>query len=226
MEEQVKLLGTSRSPFSYRVVWALKHKGINYEYIEEDLFNKSHDLLTYNPIYKMIPVLVHAGKPVVESTVILEYIEETWPQNPLFPKDPHDKAEARFWIKFGEDKSPDFFQIFHTIGEEQAKATENAKEVLKIIEQQGLGEKKFFGGNTIGLTDIAFGWIAFWLEVIQEAAGVKVFQPDDFPCLQSWINNFKQFPVIKENIPDRDALLDHFKRRREMVVASKSAAQY
>ncbi|CAN4080237.1 unnamed protein product [Withania somnifera] len=225
MEEQVKLLGAFPSPFSYRVIWALKYKGINYEYIEEDLSNKSHPLLTYNPLYKMIPVLVHAGKPIAESTIILEYIEETWPNNPLFPKDPHDKAEARFWIKFGEDKSAEFFQIFHKIGEEQAKATDDAKEVLRIIEEHGLGEKKFFGGDTIGLTDIAFGWIAFWLEVIQEAAGVMVFQPDDFPRLKSWINNFKQVPIIKENIPDRDAMLHYFKCRREMIVTSYDQAQ-
>lgn len=49
-------------------------------------------------------MLVHGENPVCESMVIIEYIEEMWPQNPLMLNDPYDRALARFWIKFAEDK--------------------------------------------------------------------------------------------------------------------------
>lgn len=100
-EDQVTLLGAWTSPYVKRVELALKIKGIPYKYVEEDLKNKSSLLLNYNPIYKKVPILVHNGKPIVESSVILEYIDETWKNGPpLLPQDPYKRAQVRFWASF------------------------------------------------------------------------------------------------------------------------------
>ena len=93
------LLDFWSSVFGLRVRIALAEKDIKYEYKEEDLMNdnKSPLLLEMNPIHKKIPVLIHNGKPVCESLVIVQYIDEVWnDKSPLLPSDPFQRAQARF----------------------------------------------------------------------------------------------------------------------------------
>ncbi|WRX33663.1 Glutathione S-transferase, partial [Theobroma cacao] len=72
--------------------------------VHRKIDKKTFQALELNPVRKKIPVLVHNGKPTVESPVILEYIDETRNNNPLLPQDPYERAMARFWAKFIGEK--------------------------------------------------------------------------------------------------------------------------
>ena len=63
-----------------------------------------------------------------------------------------------------------------------------------------------------------FGFIPVWLGVLEESAVVKVMKPDDFPRLQVWIENFRENPVIKANLPDPHELLAHSKQKRVVLL--------
>ncbi|XP_038716874.1 glutathione transferase GST 23-like isoform X2 [Tripterygium wilfordii] len=208
---EVKLLGYWASPYSLSVKWALKLKGIQYQYLEEDIQNKSPLLLRYNPVYKKVPVLVHNTKPLAESLVIVEYIDEVWQTIPLFPKDPYERAKARFWAKFAHEKQ----------GEEQEKAAAEAREHLKTLES-GLEGKKFFGGETIGYVDITAGWIAIWAPITEDIAGVNLVDGETMPLLKAWFKNVLEVPTIKSCLPPLDDLHEFIKALHKTLTAGSA----
>lgn len=102
---RVKLLGVPPSPFVNRVQISLNLKSVDYELILENPQIKSELLLKYNPVNKKIPVLVHDDKPICESLVIVQYMDDTWTSGPsILPSDPYDRAIARFWASYVDDK--------------------------------------------------------------------------------------------------------------------------
>ncbi|KAL4340108.1 hypothetical protein GQ457_08G006420 [Hibiscus cannabinus] len=161
MAEEVVLLDIWASPFGIRVRIALAEKGIKYERMEEDLRNKSGLLLQMNPVHKKIPVLIHNGKPICESLIQVQYIDEVWHDKaPLLPADPYKRATARFWADFVDKKIYEAgAKIWKTKGEEQARAKKEFMESLKLLEGE-LGEKTYFGGKNLGY------WILPWFHFI------------------------------------------------------------
>ncbi|CAK8541775.1 unnamed protein product [Lathyrus sativus] len=220
-QEEVKLFGMRGSPLVARVDIALNLKGIEYEYVEEKLGNFSETLIKYNPVYKKVPVLVHNEKPISESILILEYIDETWKQNPILPSDPYKRALARFWSKFIDDKFLGaVLKASSSIDEkEREESFKEIEVVLQFLEDEL--KEKYFGGEEIGIVDITAVFIAFWFPVIQEAAGWKLFTSEKFSKLYKWSEDLNNHAVVKKQLPQRETLLAFFQARFESLVASK-----
>ncbi|GJM98108.1 hypothetical protein PR202_ga15085 [Eleusine coracana subsp. coracana] len=168
MAEEIKkglvLLDFWVSPFGQRCRIALAEKGLPYEYSEQELLGtKSELLLRSNPIHKKIPVLIHDGRPVNESLVILNYLEEAFPDAPpLLPADPYARAQARFWAAYSDKVYEVGSRLWKTKGEAQSQARAEMLQVLGNLDGE-LGEKPFFAGEKFGFVDLALVPFMPWL---------------------------------------------------------------
>jgi glutathione S-transferase len=94
-----------RSFCSIKVRLCLAEKKLPWESRFVDLMKLEHtrpEYLALNP-NGVVPTLVHDGVPIHESTLINEYLEEVFPDVPLMPQDPVERARARFWVKYEDD---------------------------------------------------------------------------------------------------------------------------
>ncbi|WCJ20422.1 glutathione S-transferase tau 7 [Euphorbia peplus] len=213
--EHVKLVGAWPSPFSFRVKMALKMKRIEFEYVEEDVLNKSDLLLKSNPIHKKIPVLIHNDKPVCESLVILEYIDEIWNNNNtclILPQDPYQRATARFWAKFIDEK---VLQTAVKISDAKGKHYEELYEELKLDENELKGQD-FFGGESVGYLDVVAFSIIYWIRLANEIKQSELISEHKLPVLYKWMEKMKEIELVKELLPPRDQFLSLMAARMQM----------
>jgi glutathione S-transferase len=83
----------------------LTAKGLEWDSIKVDLFRSEQ----YDPRYLalnpkgVVPTLVHDGRPVIESTLICEYLDDVFPDPPLVPADPWQRTRMRLWSKMVDE---------------------------------------------------------------------------------------------------------------------------
>lgn len=225
----LKLFGSWASSFTHRVQLALKLKNLPFDYVEEDLACKSPALLLHNPVYKKVPVLLAAGRPVPESLLILHFLDDCFPHAApqLLPDDPHDRALARFWAHFADDRlGPAVAAVFTSSGDTQHAAVSRFQDELSLIETElregAFAGRRFFAGDHLGFLDIVLGCGSYWLAVFEEVAEVKLFDPVEFPKFSAWLRDFEEQEEVKAIIPPFDRLLDYARGLRQILLGGNS----
>ncbi|XP_021729370.1 probable glutathione S-transferase parC isoform X1 [Chenopodium quinoa] len=215
---EVILLDYWSSPFGMRVRIALAEKNVEYEEREENLNNKSPLLSKMNPVHKQIPVLIHEGKPVCESMIIVQYIDEVWAHKaPLLPSDPYERANARFWVDYIDKKIYNIGKlVWASEGEVQEAAKRELVMCFKLLETE-LGNNRFFGGENLNIVDIALIPFYSWFYALETCGNFSLVE--ECPHLVAWAKRCMERGSVSKSLPDQFKVYTHLLELRKQHLA-------
>ena len=178
------LYDAPRCPYCARVRIVLAEKGIEFEVVEIDLADRPAWIYEKNPTGR-VPVIEEDGWVLPESAVIMEYLEERYPEPPLLAADPGDRALARLRIFRQDELTSPYYALRR--GEESAGERFGA--ALARLDAS-LSGAPWLGGREYGLADIAY---VPWLLRARDMLGVEL---DPYPALSDWLARLEQRPAI------------------------------
>jgi glutathione S-transferase len=182
------LYDAARCPYCARTRIALAEKGIEFEALEIDLNDRPQWIYEKNATGR-VPVIEEDAWILPESSVIMEYLEERYPEPPLLPADPAGRALARVWIFRHDDFTKPYYALRR--GEEDAAARLDA-ELAKL--DAALERQPWLTGAEYGLADIAY---VPWVLRARDMLGVSL---DEFPAVRSWLDRLEERPAIAREV--------------------------
>jgi glutathione S-transferase len=189
------LYSADRCPFAARVRIALAEKGLQYELVEVDLDDRPAWMYDKNPLGK-VPVLEEDGFVLPESLVINEYLEERYPDPPLWPVDAAERALARLRIEQDFDRlSSAYYSVRRAEDGARDRLDRELAELGALLEAQ-----PFVTGREYGLADIAF---VPWILRARSMLGVDL---EPFGAVVDWVNTLAERPAVAAELETVAAL--------------------
>lgn len=198
-----------RIPFSTnveRVALALAHKGLNVEWVDVPRLDRSAVVeVSGQPL---VPVLEEDGHVVSDSTAILEYLEQRYPDPPLYPHDEARRAEARLlidWFNRVWKRPPnELEQALSALERAEARVRELSAELERSRElfESLLAGREYMLGSEFTVVDCAlFPFLKYGL--IHDPEDTEPFHrilvdhlrlDGNYPRLEAWIRRVDALP--------------------------------
>jgi len=158
----MNLYSGTTDPFSHRCRIVLFEKGMDFQVIDVDLFNKPEDIAVINP-YNRVPVLVDRDLVLYESNIINEYIDERFPHPQLMPPDPIMRARARQLLHTFE---LELFSHIDTLEKNPKGADKERAHVRDQLTQLApmFAKQKFLLGDEFSMLDVAIAPLLWRLD--------------------------------------------------------------
>lgn len=180
------LYDAPRCPYCARVRIVLAEKGVEFEAVEVDLDDRPAWIYRKN-VTGRVPVVEEDGWTLPESAVIMEYLEERYPEPALLAADPADRALARLRIfRHGALTAP-----YYALRRGEAGAEALLAEQLDRLDA-ALEERPWLGGAAYGLADIAY---VPWILRARDVVGVDLAS---YPAVGEWLGRLLDRPAVAE----------------------------
>lgn len=174
-----------RCPYCARVRIVLAEKDVPYESVVVDLERRPAWLIAKNPPAGRVPVLEDDGWVLPESAVICEYLEERYPEPPLLPADPGERAVVRLLVFRFDDLGKPYYAFRR--GEEGASARLHGSlaELGAMLETM-----PYLTGRVFGLADVAY---VPWVIRARDLLGLDL---SPYPALGRWLERLSERPSV------------------------------
>jgi len=182
----ITLYDAARCPYCARVRITLREKDVEVETVEIQLDDRPAWIYEKNSTGR-VPVIEEDAWTLPESAVIMEYLEERYPDPPLLAADPADRALARLRI-FRHDE---LTKPYYALRRGEAGADALFAEQLDRLDA-ALEERPWLGGSEYGLADIAYvPWVLRARTLLQ-------VELDPYPALEEWLTRLLDRPAVAE----------------------------
>jgi glutathione S-transferase len=184
------LYDAARCPYCARVRILLAEKGVPYEPVEIDLDDRPAWIYGKNATGR-VPVLEEdEGLVLPESRVIMEYLDERFPEPPLWPADAAARALARLLLERFDDLSDPYYDL---LKDRPGASEERLRTELAKLDG-ALEAQAFLTGAAYGLTDIGF---LPWILRIETRLGIDLAE---YPSLAAWRERLAERPPVGAEI--------------------------
>ncbi len=172
------LYSGTTDPFSHRCRIVLYEKGMDFEVIDVDTYNKPEDIAVINP-YNQVPVLVDRDLVLYEPNIINEYIDERFPHPQLMPPDPIMRARARQLLYTFEKEMFDYIPALEKNDKSADKSRAHVRDQL-VQFAPVFAKQKFMLGDEFSMLDVAIAPLLwrlehYGIELPKSAAGVMKY---------------------------------------------------
>jgi len=230
MSRPLRIVGSFVSPYVRKVLACLNLKGLDYEVDPITPFFGNDEYERVSPL-RRIPILIDGDFNICDSSVICAYLDDAYPERPLLPAEPRERAKARWLEEYADTRLGDvfiwglFYQkvvrpiVWGEPGDEERIArtlTEQVPHTLDYLERELPSDGYLFGD--IGLADIT-------LASFFRNAAYAGLEPDAarWPVTAGFVERALAHPCIASLLPFEDVQRSAEIRHRRQALLDAGA---